>query len=611
MATKRIKDLTATATQMDLVSGNYLALDGTNGTKKLPAELIAKESSLEDTDSRTFTDKYIETDIALNSTVSGYGLQSNITYHLAIYEDYNDGAFSVKIFPVEKGKTYLAKNVYGNKNQPFGISIAESIIPNDGQVHTFVTAITNGLVSIGKADVIFTSTVDGYAHIETASVDEDATLSEIEYIAVNDYVDEKIPQLENDVATLQSNVADLQTAVEISEKKTVYNAVTMDSSVTGKAMMPNEQYHLTFYQAALSGTVSTKIYPIENGKTYIARNVYGYKANPSGVLIAKTLIPEDTSASSYTQRWFNGLVNLGKADVQFTSSINGYAYVTTLTADNDASLDEVVEVPYTVEEYVDKKSNYNNQWFGKKIVWIGTSVPFGSNATTSYVKVAQDILGFDVVNASIPGEALHCAVSGATPYPLTYGSTCLSKAEYIAAKAAGLSNIEIADSPIEPWTPGGNYNSYYRCWDNVITADNEDADLWVLDVVPNNSSYALTDWDLFNVDTWSYNDSSDFADHRTTFLGALLFLLDKIYTLNPKARIVLLLGSNFNYSYGLSNFEKLKEKNVAVIDVWAKINKLKPSLDVVKSMGGTDWHPSNFGHECLGKMLANELLLIA
>lgn len=40
MATKRIKDLTATATQMDLVSENYGVLDTSNITKKVPGYLF-------------------------------------------------------------------------------------------------------------------------------------------------------------------------------------------------------------------------------------------------------------------------------------------------------------------------------------------------------------------------------------------------------------------------------------------------------------------------------------------------------------------------------------------------------------------------------------------
>ena len=44
MLFKRIKDWAITATEADLVSGNYVPIDGDTGTKKLPAENVAKRS---------------------------------------------------------------------------------------------------------------------------------------------------------------------------------------------------------------------------------------------------------------------------------------------------------------------------------------------------------------------------------------------------------------------------------------------------------------------------------------------------------------------------------------------------------------------------------------
>lgn len=46
MANKRIKDLATTATEADLVAGNYFALDGSAGTKKIPANKVAKHSDV-------------------------------------------------------------------------------------------------------------------------------------------------------------------------------------------------------------------------------------------------------------------------------------------------------------------------------------------------------------------------------------------------------------------------------------------------------------------------------------------------------------------------------------------------------------------------------------
>lgn len=265
---------------------------------------------------------------------------------------------------------------------------------------------------------------------------------------------------------------------------------------------------------------------------------------------------------------------------------------------------------------------YNgNQWFGKKICIIGTSVAYGSNAEKAYAKIASERLGFEIVPAGVPGLAIHAKIDndhGSIIAPLTYGSTCLSKAEYEAAKQAGATTITIPETPKptdgNSWKPGddSNYNSYYRTWENVFSVKNADVDLWVYSVVPNNTNFENADWENFNKGTWSYNDGRGFAEHRTTFLGALLFLMDKMYALNPNARMVLVLDSAFEYANGKASFQKVSELwNIPIIDLWGKINTSPKSLQILKSKNGTDNHPSTFGQERLGDMFTNELLLIS
>lgn len=277
---------------------------------------------------------------------------------------------------------------------------------------------------------------------------------------------------------------------------------------------------------------------------------------------------------------------------------------------------------YTFENLVltDKqiKSIPIGHWIGKKIVWLGTSVPYGSNTFNyeSYASYAAKILGFNIVPACVPGLGIHAILENGVLKPLQYGSTCLSKAEYLA------NGTTIASSPLTPWMPGSEnnathpgtgYNNYYRTWENVFNAANADADLFVFDVAPNNYTSAMgtSDWDLFDYAKWEYSDGSSFADHRTTFLGALLFLMDKMYSINPNARMVFVLGSSFQYDKGKEAFNRLTEKwNIPTIDVWGKINTSPKSLLVINSKEGLDNHPSDFGHAMLGDMIANELLLI-
>lgn len=288
---------------------------------------------------------------------------------------------------------------------------------------------------------------------------------------------------------------------------------------------------------------------------------------------------------------------------------------------------KVLSTKFSIPDLVLQKGQsgevtYNgNQWFGKKICIIGTSVAYGSNAEKAYAKIASERLGFEIVPAGVPGLAIHAKIDndhGSIIAPLTYGSTCLSKAEYEAAKQAGATTITIPETPKptdgNSWKPGddSNYNSYYRTWENVFSVKNADVDLWVYSVVPNNTNFENADWENFNKDTWSYNDGRGFAEHRTTFLGALLFLMDKMYTLNPNARMVLVLDSAFEYANGKADFQKISELwNIPIIDLWKKINTSPKSLQVIKSKNGTDNHPSTFGQERLGDMFTNELLLIS
>lgn len=250
-----------------------------------------------------------------------------------------------------------------------------------------------------------------------------------------------------------------------------------------------------------------------------------------------------------------------------------------------------------------------NQWNCRKIVWLGTSVPYGTNTYDgeSYASYAAKRLGFDIVPAVVPGQAIHGQLVDEILKPLTYGSTVLSKSE------SNRGGIIIPDAPKTPWEPGsGGCNNYYSTWENIFNSENADADLYIFDVAPNNTNFALDDWNAFNKDTFAYTDGSPFEDHRTTFIGALLFLMNKMYETNPNARMVFMLGSNFAYESAKQNFELLSERwNIPIIDAWGKININPISLKQIKSKEGTDWHPSDYGHLMLGNIITNELLLIS
>ena len=272
-----------------------------------------------------------------------------------------------------------------------------------------------------------------------------------------------------------------------------------------------------------------------------------------------------------------------------------------------------------------------NQWYDKKLCIIGTSVAHGSVAETAYGYIAQQKLGFTMIPAGVPGQAIHGKIVSYSEggiqktilSPLTYGSGSLTKEEYAAAKTvkdAGLSTdvvgMTIQESPNNPDNWAGEdkaYNNYYRTWENLFSRENQDVALWIYATVPNNNNFALDDWNKFDTSNWRYKDGTSFAEHRTTFLGAMLYLMDKMYENQPKARMILVLDSPFEYNddRGKGNMELLsKTFNIPLIDLWSKTNTSPKSKLQTLSENGKNAHPSTFGHEVMGDIFTNELLLV-
>ena len=382
---------------------------------------------------------------------------------------------------------------------------------------------------------------------------------------------------------------------------------------------------------------------------------------------------EHTSTSKYQSILYRNISDYNKIDISnYTIGVTGGAFLDSdeavlVTFSSDGGANHVLDVPkdaVTIAITVDVNSKYhdiygitilndyyfinlhvktsqleydkplqisNNQWYGKKLCIIGTSVAHGSNAETAYGYIAQQKLGFTMIPAGVPGQAIHGKevtyqdgeVQKKILSPLTYGSGALTKEEYASAKAvkdAGLSSdvvgMTIPESPNNPTDWAGEskaYNNYYRTWENLFTAENQDVALWIFATVPNNNNFALDDWNKFDTANWRYKDGSSFADHRTTFLGAMLYLMDKMYENQPKARMVLVLDSEYGYgnTEGKGNMELLsKTFNIPLIDLWSKTNTSPKSKLQTLSFGGTNTHPSTFGHEVMGDIFTNELLLV-
>jgi hypothetical protein len=336
----------------------------------------------------------------------------------------------------------------------------------------------------------------------------------------------------------------------------------------------------------------TLAYPVAAGETY---SVMGYTDNNHDIrplVVCVKSIPAFPSGSAKYYQIIDGDNHLASnAEVlaaTFTATIDGYAFLNIgHNADSVHYFRHKIKVMPNVTDPL---------WYGKKVVLLGTSVGYGSNADTNYAKEAANYLGFDLINTSVPGLAIHTNADGSQ---LAYGSSSLSIAEYATQ------GVTIPTAPATI-----NYNSYYRTWEHIFASSNADADLWIYAVGPNNVNFATTDWDAFDKANWKYLDNSDFSSHRSTFLGALLFLMDKMYTLNPNARMLLLLDSAFAYDDTKLAFSKLSAQwNIPILDLYADVNISPKSLLAFNSDGGTNNHPSTYGQQILGKMLAGRLHL--
>ena len=248
--------------------------------------------------------------------------------------------------------------------------------------------------------------------------------------------------------------------------------------------------------------------------------------------------------------------------------------------------------------YVKNFNTTINHWGGKKIVWMGTSIPWGqtwegATAETGgqcehpYPSIVAEMLSCVVDNTSTGGKAIETTSDYGYK---TYGSFSLSKQEYINK---GLTN------PPEEW-----------CYDTAMLGKN--ADLYVFDVEPNNSVSGIELLDNFDVWTWKYNDNSTFESHRNTFVGAFLFLLDKLWTENPYARVVMV-GEYHplnNDNYAIRDAAKaISEKlRIHYIDIWSKMYYNGKTRDA--NFTNDNIHPNQAAYYRIGKMIANELLLI-
>jgi hypothetical protein len=145
-----------------------------------------------------------------------------------------------------------------------------------------------------------------------------------------------------------------------------------------------------------------------------------------------------------------------------------------------------------------------------------------------------------------------------------------------------------------------------------------DIDVWVFDVMSNNSGGADTsDWDNFDLENWKYKNDADpmLKNHRETYLGAMIYVITKLWTLNPLARVVFI---GWDGNAGATIVEQSKELcaalNIPYLEVMQNSNVRSANVAGYKCLGfNTAWfgetHPTDLGHHHIKEILKRQMLI--
>jgi hypothetical protein len=232
----------------------------------------------------------------------------------------------------------------------------------------------------------------------------------------------------------------------------------------------------------------------------------------------------------------------------------------------------------------------DNQWKGKKIVWLGTSIPENTinsmGYRASYPVMIGRMLGANMVNNARGGLSVHLDRDGTIR---KNGTLTAYLNEYQNPKL----NNEAAQYT--------RNRDIYRSFENSLLG--QSADLYVFDVSANNLDHSNREWDNFDFVKWQYKDNTSFDQNRYTFLGSLLFLTDKLRKDNPNARMLLVTEFQKDFPGVIDAEAFSKQFNIPHFNVWEQISSTQnKSLYILQD----DVHPTQLGQAQLAEyLLAN------
>lgn len=268
---------------------------------------------------------------------------------------------------------------------------------------------------------------------------------------------------------------------------------------------------------------------------------------------------------------------------------------------NDLSVREIITYGgddnyKAISAIVDEVNAYKkqNHWFGKNAIAFGASGTFGKT-NINYPSVAADILG---INMSNHAGAPRYYDTQKTEGTVTQIGLSANKTEYTSTTAKSWEDYFKSDLDLVIFGGG----------DTGCISNNGDADKALI----TNLVLPLAEGQHF-----TYSDNSSLESHRDTYIGAIIYLLDKLWTIAPKCRVVFVEDYFFIGSPGdapksgkgveITNL-LCQKLHIPCINVQEKVcwnwyNKSEYMVDTV--------HPNEIGTRKIGEMIAHELLLIS
>lgn len=422
-----------------------------------------------------------------------------------------------------------------------------------------------------------------------------------------------IAALQEDVTTLQTDVAQLQLDVI----QPVYSELELENFATGWmesngtiVTTPSggksqrcvvDGYNKIFLSCntTLSPGVGWALYWFEDNEGNVITGSIQSYTKEQAALNPKVRYQIDVPTGAYyfrvtqqvsTVEIISESLKINKLAEELAENIGD---LTTLTTTEKSSLvgaiNEIDADVTTIQGQLATIDTTPNQWKGKKIVWMGTSIPAGQHSTVNYPTLIGTALGATVVNVAVPGCGVESSAEGSPNVPKSSGSFANTVAEYTAA---GISSV-------------GN-----KSYENAMLG--KDADLYVFDYEPNNSRPGTELVANFNLVSWKYNDNSTLASHRDTYAGGMIYLIDQLLTEKPTAKIVMVSECVTNSAYAitanLAASKAIAEKfHIPLIELGSRLY-----------YNGKNWsyyfhdyiHPNEAGHQRIANILMHELLLV-